>query len=175
MPTEVDLPEPELRRRFWEEVLIPGSLAGLFAATITGLFSIASAAVVGKDPWLPLKLLSGTIFRGYSLLQLHGGAAFWGAVLLYGAAGALGVLFALLLPRHGTAMAGLFIASAYGLVLYLGLVELGLWSDPLLEHTIGGRGLFPYTLLFGICLAVVVPLRSLAEKIPLSVKLPDER
>lgn len=161
MRSLVDEPESQPRRRFVAEVIVPGSVAGLFGGGLSGLLAILTAAVIGKDPWLPLKLLSGAIFRDTSLLDLHGWPIFWGAVLLLAISGGLGVGFALLLPRGGTAVTGLFLAALYGLATYLGLIELGLWADPLLEHELPDEALFPYILLLGCCLALVVPLRRL--------------
>jgi hypothetical protein len=157
--SEVDLPEPRPRRRFVQDVLVCGSAAGVVGAVVSALFAIATAAVLGHDPLLPLELVAGTIYRGYSLAELGPGAAFWGFVLLAGAAGGAGVTFALLLPRGGTAIAGLFLAIGFGLIGYVGFVELGLWSDPLLEHALPREALFPYVLLLFTCCALVVPFR----------------
>lgn len=156
---KVDEPEPERRRHFFADVLIPGSLAGVAAGFATGLLALITPAVLGKDPWLVFKLLSGTIFRDATLAQLHGGAAFWGVALLLALSGGLGVAFALLLPRGGSAMVCLFLGAGFGLVNYLVFVQLLLWADPLLEHALPQEALFPYVLLLGCCLGLVAPLR----------------
>jgi hypothetical protein len=156
---QVDEPEPERRRHFFADVLVPGSLAGMAGGFLTGILALASAAVLGKDPWLVFKLLAGTIFRDASLAQLHGGAAFWGVALLLAVSGGLGVAFALLLPRGGSAMVSLFLGAGFGLVSYLVFVQLLLWADPLLEHALPQEALFPYVVLLGCCLGLVAPLR----------------
>lgn len=156
---ELDEPEPERRRHFFADVLIPGSLAGIAGAFLTGLLALVSAAVVGKDPWLFFKLLSGAIFRDASLPQLHGGAAFWGVALLLAVSGGLGVAFALVLPRGGSAMVSVFLGAGFGLFSYLLFVQFLLWADPLLEQALPQEALFPYVLLLGCCLGLVAPLR----------------
>lgn len=161
-----DEPEPTRPRPFIAEVILPGSIAGLIGASVSGLLALVTPAVLGMDPWLVFKLIAGTIFRDASLLELHGGAAFWGVVMLFAISGALGVAFALLLPRGGSAMVGLFLAAGFGLVTYLVFVQFLLWADPLLEHTLPQEALFPYVLLFGCCLGLVAPLRRLIRPQP---------
>jgi hypothetical protein len=165
LQSEVDLPEAHERRRFVRDVVLPGAIAGTFGAVVAGLFAILTAAVLGYDPLMPLKLISGTIFHEIPLEQLKVGAALWGAFLLLSAGGGAGVTFSLLLPRGGSAMAGLFCAAGFGLVSYLGFVQLLLWIDPLLQHSLPQEALFPYVLLLGTCLGVVVPLRRLFARV----------
>jgi hypothetical protein len=161
----VDDPESRPRRRFLGEVVVAGSIAGIFGGAVTTLLAVATAAVLGADAGLPLKLVSGAIFRDAALSQLHGGAVFWGLVLVFALAGGVGVGFALLLPRGGTSLSALFLAAGYGLLLYVLLVELGLWADPLLEHALPREALFPYVLLFGCCCALVAPLRKIIRPV----------
>lgn len=165
MRSYVDEPESQPRRRFLGEVVVAGSIAGTLGGVVTTVLAVITSAVLGADAGLPLKLVSGTIFRDAALSDLHGGAIFWGLVLVFALAGGVGVGFALLLPRGGTSISALFLAAGYGLLLYLMLVELGLWADPLLEHALPQEALFPFVLLFGCCCALVAPLRKIIRPV----------
>lgn len=155
-PTE--LPEPERAWNLLRDALLPGAVAGTLGALSMAVLATALSGVFLDEPWRPLQLVAGLVFRE------HGGSGLVGVLLgllvHFSVAGGLATGFALVLPRGGTAVAALGFASLYVFALWplMKLLVLPFASPPLARVDPGGSLLLLH-LVFGAWLATVPALR----------------
>ncbi len=140
------------------DVLVSGAAAGLMGAVVMVALALPLGAITAGDPWYAARLAGGLFFR-----ESPEGTA---AVLLglgvhVATAGGLGTLFALLLPRGGTAMAAVMLGVLMGLGLQAVMPALVVpWASPPLDVEGPHGALLLLHLAFGASLGAVVPTRK---------------
>ncbi len=141
------------------DVLLPGAVAGMLGALLMMALALPLGALTHGDLWYAARLAGGVFFRASP-------SGTWAVVLgllVHAAtAGGLATLFALFLPRGGTATAALFLGLLMGLVLQAIMPSLvAPWASPPLDREAPHAALLLLHLMFGASLGLVVPLRRL--------------
>jgi hypothetical protein len=140
------------------DVLLPGAVAGLVGALVMVALALPLGALTHGDAWYAARLAGGVFFR-------ESPAGTWPVVLGLGVhvatAGGVATLFALLLPRGGTAVTAL----SLGLLMALGLQAVmpslvAPFASPPLAREEPHAALLLLHLAFGASLALVVPVRK---------------
>lgn len=144
------------------DALLPGAVAGLVGALVMVALALPLGALTHGDAWHAARLAGGLFFR-----ESPDGP--WPVVLGLGVhvatAGGLATLFALLVPRGGTAVAAL----SLGLLMALGLQAVmpslvAPFASPPLAREEPHAALLLLHLAFGASLALVVPVRHALAK-----------
>ncbi|WP_426752720.1 hypothetical protein [Myxococcus sp. Y35] len=152
--------EQEARASEWNlqrDALLPGAVAGMLGALAMTALALPLGALTRGDLWYAARLAGGVFFR-----ESPSGpwAVVLGLLVHVATAGGLATLFALLLPRGGTAIAALFL----GLLMALGLQAVmpalvAPWASPPLDREAPHAALLLLHLAFGASLGLVVPVR----------------
>lgn len=144
----------------FRDVLVPGAIAGLLGAVFMAALALPLGALTHGDLWYPARLVGGVFFREAPAGTL---AVLVGLAVHMATAGGLATLFALLLPRGGTATAALMLGLLMGLALQVLMPGLIVpFASPPLDRA-GPHGAFLLVhLAFGASLGTVVPARRLA-------------
>lgn len=155
-----DVPEPDRGLHLVRDVLIPGALAGMLGAGVMALVAMAISGVSAHDVWRPARLVAGVLYR--DLPPTDARTVLLGLLIHATVAGGLATLFALLLPRGGTAVAALALAMLYALGLQAVMPYLVVpWASPPL-HRAGALPVFLVAHLgFGASLAIIPSVRRL--------------
>lgn len=150
-------------RSFRLDVAIPGAIAGMLGGLLMAFVYMTLSAAVGEGFWSAPKAMSSLIFHNTAYLpDLGGGAIIIGMIIHFAVSGALGTLFALLLPRHGMTMFATFpLALLYAMTMFVVMNWfVAYWAAPLVNREILHPLFFVSHLVFGACLAIVQPMRE---------------
>ncbi len=143
----------------FRDVMVPGAMAGMLGAVVTAALALALGALIHGDLWHAARLAGGVFFRKAPSGTL---AVLLGLAVHVATAGGLATLFAVLLPRGGTATAALMLGVLMGLALQVVMPALVIpWASPPLDHEAPHGALFLVHLAFGASLGAVVPARRL--------------
>jgi len=140
--------------------MLPGGIAGTIAGVLMGAVTATLFSIFPPhETWAPARWLGEALSRG----ALGGmGALLLGLVVHLGVSGGLGTTFALLLPRGGTGVAGLFWGILFALLLVPLMTWLvAPWIAPAFYARLDPGVLIVVHLPFGAALGLVVPLRRL--------------
>ncbi|HLV21557.1 MAG TPA: hypothetical protein VKZ49_11770 [Polyangiaceae bacterium] len=137
----------------------PGVIAGIVSAMIMLLFGMIVWAARGLGFWGLPKAISA-VFLGTGGLSAGLGAVILG-LAIHSVLGALfGILFAALLPKGVSAGAELAAALLFGVAVFVIMTYFVLpWANPILYSLISQAWFFAYHLVFGLGLALVLPIR----------------
>ncbi len=153
-------PREEAERwRLFRDVLVPGALAGLLGAVLMAALALPLGALTRGDLWYAARLVGGVFFRE-SPTGIF--AVLLGLGVHLATAGGLATLFALLLPRGGTATAGLMLGLLMGLTLQVLMPALVVpFASPPLDHEAPHGAFLLVHLIFGASLGAIVPARRI--------------
>jgi hypothetical protein len=152
--------EPERRRRLFEDVVVPGAMAGALGAAVMALLAMSVSAIVGEAPWRPAVLVAGVFFR--SGAPQTPWAVLLGIAIHFAVAIGLATAFAMMLPRRGTQMAAMLLGIGFGLTLQVLMPQLIVpYVDPPLARAASGPALLLLHLAFGASLGLVPVVRAL--------------
>ncbi|WP_342379880.1 hypothetical protein NVS55_10080 [Myxococcus stipitatus] len=142
------------------DILLPGVITGGLGALFMLALALPLGAFLRGDVWHALRLVGGVFFRE---APVGPWAVTLGLAIHLTTASGLGILFALLLPRGGTAMDALVLGLLMGLMLQAVLPPLVVpFASPPLAREAPDSALFLLHLVFGASLALIVPLRRMA-------------
>jgi hypothetical protein len=160
MPSRLDEQEPERRRRLFEDVLLPGAVAGVVGALVMVVLAMMVSAIVGDTAWKPAVLVSGVFFRGGPSETVW--TVLLGAATHFAVGIAFGTAFALVLPRGGTQVAALLLGFGFGLALQVLMPSLVIpYLAPPLARNASPAALWLLHLAFGAALGLVPTVRKL--------------
>jgi len=162
---------PPNRRPPASEIFTPGILAGLAGAVIMGLLAMIVSAAMSMGFFTPMKLIAGT-FLGSRVLEVAGSAAAGTVILGIGihlVLGAFfGVLYAWWLPRKVSGGTEFWMSLLYGAGLFVVMAWLVMpWADPVMFAHVNKGWLFLYNLVYGVSLALVLPIRREVRGTPM--------
>jgi hypothetical protein len=141
----------------FRDVLVPGAMVGMLGAVVTAAIALALGAIIRGDLWYAARLAGGVFQREAPNGSL---AVILGLAVHVATAGGLATLFALLLPREGTATTALMLGVLMGLILQVIMPALVIpWASPPLHHELSHGALFLVNLAFGASLGAVAPAR----------------
>lgn len=159
-------PQPRELPGLLSDIGIPGFVAGTVGGVLMGLVAIGASALFAHRPLEPLQLVAGLFLRDARPAALGPWAAVLGAAIHLGVATGLGVAFAFLVPRGGTAVATLGWAWLFAMGLYVVMNEIVVqFADPLLYRHLPPLPFFGLHLLFGVSLTLVTPVRRLLRRL----------
>lgn len=154
--TEASREEAEHWNLF-RDVLVPGGMVGMLGAVLTAAIALALGAITRGDLWYAARLAGGAFHREAPNGSL---TVILGLLVHVTTAGGLATLFALLLPRGGTATAALMLGILMGLTLQVVMPALVIpWASPPLDREMSHGGLFLVNLAFGASLGAVPAAR----------------
>ncbi|ATB48602.1 hypothetical protein [Corallococcus macrosporus] len=139
------------------DVVLPGAVVGTLGALAMTALALPLGALTRGDVWYAARLAGGVFFR-----EAPAGpwAVVLGLLVHVSTAGGLATLFALLLPRGGTATAALFLGLLMALGLQAVMPELvAPWASPPLDRASPRAALLLLHLAFGASLGLMVPVR----------------
>jgi hypothetical protein len=146
------------------EIVFGGAIAGTFAGSAMALFLIILGGWQGIG-WLGVMRAIGGLFYGTEALGGGGPPAFWGLVVHFAVAVALGVLFAAMIRRNadplGSITAGLLFGIAVWAVMTWVVVRI---ADPTLAE-VADRMSFGWLsahIIYGVVLGLASQLRGVA-------------
>lgn len=147
------------------DVLLPGAVTGSFGALLMLAVALPLSALTTGDAWYAARLAGGVFFRE----EPEGAwAVVLGLLVHLTTASGVATLFALLLPRGGTATAALMLGLLMGLMLQAVMPPLIVpFASPPLAREAPDSALFLLHLVFGASLAIIVPLRRLLGSVDL--------
>lgn len=144
----------------FRDVLIPGAFVGLLGAVFMAALALPLGALTHRDLWYAARLVGGVFFRDAPTGAL---SVLVGLAVHVATAGGLATLFALLLPRGGTATAALMLGLLMGLALQAVMPGLIVpFASPPLDREGSHEAFLLVHLAFGASLGAVVPARRLA-------------
>lgn len=146
------------RWRLLRDMMVPGAFAGLLGAVLMAALALPLGALTQGDLWYAARLVGGVFFRDAPSGTL---AVLVGLVVHVVTAGGLASLFALLLPRGGTATAGLMLGLLMGLTLQVLMPGLVVpFASPPLDRAAPHAAFLLVHLAFGASLGTVMPVRK---------------
>lgn len=146
--------------------ILAGTLAGLVAGVVMKVLAGILAGAAGAGFFAPLELIAATFLDG--ALPRGANAILLGLVLHLAVSALWGAIFGTLLPpTASTGAAGAF-GGLYGLGVFLIMTYLVLpWANPLMYTTVDRGTLLLEHAVFGVTLALTVPLaRRLGQPAP---------
>jgi hypothetical protein len=142
----------------FRDVMVPGAFAGLLGAVFMAALALPLGALTQGDLWYAARLVGGVFFRESPDSTL---AVLAGLAVHVATAGGLATLFALLLPRGGTATAALMLGVLMGLALQVFMPALVVpFASPPLDREAPHGAFLLVHLAFGASLGTVVPVRE---------------
>lgn len=150
-------------RNFRLDVVIPGAIAGTLGGLLMALVYMTLSAALGEGFWSAPKAMSSLIYHNVAYLpDLGANAIILGLIIHFAVSGALGTLFALLLPRHGMTMFAAFpLALLFSMAMFVFMNWfIAYWAAPLVNRELLHPLFFVAHLVFGACLAIIQPLRE---------------
>lgn len=147
----------------FRDVVLPGAMAGMLGAVCMAALALPLGALTQGDLWYAARLVGGVFFRESPTGTL---AVLLGLGVHVATAGGLATLFALLLPRSGTATAALLLGILMGLALQGVMPALVVpFASPPLNREAPHGALLLVHLVFGASLGAVVPARRLVARL----------
>lgn len=138
--------------------VVPGAFAGLLGAVFMAALALPLGVLTRGELWYAARLVGGVFFRDAPSGTL---AVLVGLLVHVVTAGGLATLFALLLPRGGTATAGLMLGLLMGLSLQVLMPALVVpFASPPLDRAAPHGAFLLVHLAFGASLGTVVPVRK---------------
>jgi hypothetical protein len=147
----------------FRDAMVPGAMTGLLGALVMAALALPLGALTHGDLWYAARLAGGVFFREAPTGTL---AVLLGLGVHVATAGGLATLFAVLLPRGGTAVAALMLGVLMGLGLQVVMPAWVVpWASPPLDWEAPRAAFLLVHVAFGASLGTVVPARRLVASL----------